>query len=484
MATSFKIPKNNDSELYYDPNELKVGFRTKISKTPGVYQQTVLRVVVQVFGNVVEDRFFNKNTKIEFGSSRKKSIPVSLIGLADPFTLLDYQSSGNIHIMLSDQFTGVVQFKDKLLSLDELKAQFSGTTNGIPLPAGSRGCIENEHILVYFEEISDPEKLPPAPIFKSLSDPYLMKWIAFSIALHLMLLLFLRFAPAEWLSFGKPPVVTDAEKGIEVKIDPKKFPPFVPKTMLGQMSRGQQGKEGEGERAAGQEGRRGAGKPGRTGGSGKISKKDIGRSGVLDFFNKGSSTGAFSDLLGEGSGIAGAVSNLGMAPGEAGIQGETNKRFGKGLQGTGTGGGGRTASIGEGLGTKGRGAGQTGSGLADFGSGRDNVRVSAQIPDDEVVIAGTLSKEEVERVINNKMGQIKYCYEKELVKNPKLGGKIVTNFIIGLQGSVTRSSISTSTMANPVVESCISSVMRSLKFPKPGGGTVEVFFPFMFRVAG
>ena len=384
--------------------------------------------------------------------------------------------------------TGAIQTNDKIERLEDMPSTESAEGRVLYLAPGSKGVIQSEHVLIYFEEILDPEKLPPIPLLKQLSDPYLVRWVAISVALHLLILLFIKFMPPGFFSFGKPPVVTDSEQGIEIKIDTKKFPPFVPKSKIGQMvSRGQQGREGEGARAAGEEGRRGAGRPGRTGGGKRsaLSQKDIGRSGVLDFFNKGGSKNVFSDLLGEGSGISGAAQNLGMAPAEAGIQGATGKRYGKGLQGTGTGGGNKTATIGDGLGTKNRGGlGAQGTGLADFGAGRDGVRVSAQIPDDEVVIAGTLSKEEVERVINNKMGQIKFCYEKELVKKPNLKGKIVTNFIIGLEGSVTRSVIKQSSMGDPAVEGCINSVMRSLKFPKPGGGTVEVFFPFLFRVAG
>ncbi|MCB0308323.1 MAG: AgmX/PglI C-terminal domain-containing protein, partial [Bdellovibrionales bacterium] len=441
-----QIPKSKNSELYYDANELKVSFRPKKSEGDGkTLSATSLRVVVQVFGNVVEDKYFSRSTTIRFGSGRRNKIKVGLIGVSDRFSLITYKSNGEIQLLIPKHMTGVIQTPEKLESISNMDGSDKGESRLITLPPGSRGAIENQHITIYFEEIADPEKLPPIPILKQLSDPYLMRWVAVSVALHLSLLLLLKFLPPGFFSFGKPPAIEKSEQGIQVKLDPKKFPPFIPKSKMGQMiSRGQQGREGEGARAAGTEGRRGAGKQGRTGG-GKLSKKDIGRSGVLDFFNKSGSKNIFGDLLGTGSGISGAAQNLGSAPAEHGIKGG-GKRYGKGLQGQGTGGGGTTASIGEGLGTKGRGAGAKGSGLADFGAGRSNIRVSAQIPDDEVVIAGTLSKEEVARIINNKIGQIKYCYEKELVKNPKLKGKIVVNFIIGLQGSVTRSSISQSSM--------------------------------------
>lgn len=486
MPTSnLKIPKAADQEIFYDAHRLKVAFRPRTKAPATDLRTTSLRVVVQAFGNVIEDRFFARGTDITFGSHRKNSVHVSIKGFADPVTLIRYEDTGHVKISVSPLMTGAIQNKDKIERLEDVAASDSGEGKLIYLSPGSKGVLQTEHILVYFEEILDPEKLLPIPFLKNISDPYLVRWVAISVALHLFLLLLLKFLPPGFFSFGKPPVVDKMEQGIEVKIDQQKFPPFTPKSKIGQMiSRGPQGKEGEGARAGGAEGARGAGKPGRTGGGRKLTTRDVGRAGVLDFFNKGGSKNVFDSLLSEGSGISGAAQNLGMAPAEPGMQGG-GQRYGKGLQGTGSGGGNKTAGIGEGLGTKNRGGlGAQGTGIADFGGGRDGVRVSAQIPDDEVVIAGTLSKEEVERVINNKMGQIKYCYEKELVKKPSLKGKIVTNFIIGLEGSVTRSVIKQSSMGDAAVESCINSVMRSLKFPRPGGGTVEVFFPFLFRVAG
>lgn len=484
-ATNLRIPKTPDSEIYYDSNRMRVAFRPKEKQSKPYAGPTVLRVVVQVFGNVVEDHFFPRNTPITFGSGRANSIRIALRGAQDPFRLIQFEDTGHIKLSITTEMTGVIETKNTLQNLEDVDVVSSADGHILFLAPGSKGALQIDHVVVYFEEIPDPEKLAPISFLKHISDPYLLRWVAISVALHLFLLLLLKFLPAEWLSFGKPPVIEKMQTGQPISLDPKKFKAFVPMTKVGQMvSRGQQGREGEGARAAGEEGRRGAGKPGRTGG-GKLSKRDIGKSGVLDFFNKGGTKSSFSDLLGDSSGISGAVQNLGQAPAEAGIEGATNKRYGKGLQGTGAGGGNKTANIGEGLGTQNRGGrGAQGTGVADFGTGRSNVVISAQIPDDEIVIAGTLSREEVERIINNKMGQIKYCYEKELVKKPSLKGKIVTNFIIGLEGSVTRSVIKQSTMGDANVESCISSVMRSLKFPRPGGGTVEVFFPFIFRVAG
>ena len=75
------------------------------------------------------------------------------------------------------------------------------------------------------------------------------------------------------------------------------------------------------------------------------------------------------------------------------------------------------------------------------------------------------------------MNQIKYCYSRELTKNPSLEGKIVVKFTIAGDGSVSQASIESSTMTSKAVESCITG---RFKFPEPKDGIVIVSYPFEF----
>ena len=90
----------------------------------------------------------------------------------------------------------------------------------------------------------------------------------------------------------------------------------------------------------------------------------------------------------------------------------------------------------------------------------------------------------IERLIRNNLGYIKWCYERELNITPDLEGKIVVDFIIGPEGLVTSSRVKTSSMHNLKVEKCIARRIRTIRFPSPGAGIVQVFYPFMFRVVG
>lgn len=474
-----KLPKDSNSEIYYDPKQLVVSFRKRKGKPVRETTQTkALRVVVQAYGRVIEDRFFPKGSTITIGSSRRNTFRIPTQDLPKRHPLLKYGKDGNISLTINQHFDGVLQIQDKLQRVSEAPSTPSGSLKTIQLPKGSRGCIEHGTLLIYFEEIPDPERIPPVPIFKNLSDPQFVRWLLVSLAVHLVFLLALKLWPA------KPKEVKLEElpkKFQKIIIQPRPLKPFKPRKLISRtLKAGPQGREGEGARAPGREGRRGKGK---RGSGRKMSRKDVTKTGVLDFFSKGKSSGVLDDLVG-GSAVPDSVDRALRRGGRYGLPGERSVRKGKGLQGTGAGGGGKSASIGQGLGTRGRGGGKKGTGRADFGTGRRNVSVSASIDDEEVFIMGNIPKSVIAKIIQDHLGQIRYCYERQLTLQPDLRGKIVTTFVIGLEGRVTSTRIKQSSMNSRPVERCIMNVIRRMPFPKPGGGIVEVSYPFLFRVAG
>ena len=93
---------------------------------------------------------------------------------------------------------------------------------------------------------------------------------------------------------------------------------------------------------------------------------------------------------------------------------------------------------------------------------------------------GTLSGSEVRRVVSRAIGGIKACYERELRRNPTLGGRVTVRFTIGGGGRVVSASASNNTIT-PSVGSCIVARIRSLRFPPPEGGNVTFSYPFFFQ---
>jgi len=98
------------------------------------------------------------------------------------------------------------------------------------------------------------------------------------------------------------------------------------------------------------------------------------------------------------------------------------------------------------------------------------------------VILGALDQSTIDAVIQQHRSQILHCYEKELTKNPALYGKVVIKFTIARDGSVSSAKTNSTSMNNPIVESCICQRIMRSQFPQPkGGGIVIVSYPFVFK---
>lgn len=482
---SLQMPSDTSSEIFFDSNNLTVDFRKK--QKPAAGYQRMLRVVVLAYGQIVEDKFFKPGTSITFGV-KNSTIPVALPNVDESHPLITYNSNNSVSLRLPGQFTGIVQINDKLTAVGGGKGLGE---NIVEIPSNPKGAIEQGTVRIYFEEINDPEHLIPVPFLQSLMDREFGKWLMMSLALHLLLLLVIKVMPKPVEEEKK---LEDLPKAFQkILVQPETVKPYKPVIVANkqaasssnnnpnfakkQMNGG--GREGEGERAAGAEGRRGRAEPGAK----KPSLNKVKNAGVLSFFANNGKSGGFNDLV-DGS-VRDLADNLAKSSGgRYGLAGETEVRQGKGLVGSGSGGGGKTTSIGQGLGTKGHGAGMKGDGLADLGTGKSRTSVVAQIDADSATVVGSLTKEQIAKVIAAYMGQIEYCYERQLQREPNLRGKILVNFVIGLSGNVTNASVPSSTMGSPVVESCITGVFRRMPFPSPGAGIVEATYPLVFNVAG
>jgi TonB family protein len=110
---------------------------------------------------------------------------------------------------------------------------------------------------------------------------------------------------------------------------------------------------------------------------------------------------------------------------------------------------------------------------------------AAAVKSGEVVVSGSLAKDEIGRVIRRNFGRVRVVYEKALQKNPGAAGKIVVSFTINGDGSVSDVKVVSSTVGDPELEAALTKIFSSLKFPKPaGGGAVKVSYPIAFAPAG
>ncbi len=95
---------------------------------------------------------------------------------------------------------------------------------------------------------------------------------------------------------------------------------------------------------------------------------------------------------------------------------------------------------------------------------------------------GELSPDIIKKVMADKAGAVKACYQKELQKNPDLSGAIKVAFMIGADGKVVGVKIESSSIDNVQVENCIVDNIKSWRFPQAkGGGNTKVNKTFQFK---
>lgn len=139
-------------------------------------------------------------------------------------------------------------------------------------------------------------------------------------------------------------------------------------------------------------------------------------------------------------------------------------------------GGGKGVSTG-GVGA-GKGAGGLGTGLSAGKTGNGGVGLI----EEESEVVGGLDREVIAQYIKSQLGQILYCYERQLSANPDLYGKVAVKFTISGTGQVETQAINQTTLKSVPVEGCILNKIAKWKFPEPKGGTkVVVTYPFLFK---
>ncbi|OFZ18774.1 MAG: hypothetical protein A2X94_06140 [Bdellovibrionales bacterium GWB1_55_8] len=97
-------------------------------------------------------------------------------------------------------------------------------------------------------------------------------------------------------------------------------------------------------------------------------------------------------------------------------------------------------------------------------------------------VAGGLDRETVRRVIAQTRNQIRACYEKALLSNPHLAGRVSYRWNISPAGPVTTTQVTTSNTGSAQLESCVLEVIKQMKFPAAQNGQpTTVIYPFIFQ---
>ncbi len=95
--------------------------------------------------------------------------------------------------------------------------------------------------------------------------------------------------------------------------------------------------------------------------------------------------------------------------------------------------------------------------------------------------SGGLDKDLIGKQMTERSKDVKACYEHELVGNPDLAIGLSVRFVIGPEGKVINSRVIAATRAHALLEKCVLSIIDSVEFPAPQGGSfVRVTKPYVF----
>jgi hypothetical protein len=88
----------------------------------------------------------------------------------------------------------------------------------------------------------------------------------------------------------------------------------------------------------------------------------------------------------------------------------------------------------------------------------------------------------IRRRIKLDQARLRYCYARELLRDPKLAGTVDVQAVIDTHGAVVQADVS-GTLKDPTVTGCILGIARQWTFPAHDEGTIVVNYPLTFRVA-
>lgn len=385
-------------------------------------------------------------------------------------------SGGNYVCNISDKWSGFVDIGEERHTFQELieagKAQSAGAGQyKIDIDENTR-LVADVGTSIIFGQMVYPGKKVLAKLTDNLDYPFLgvMAFMTFVFAMLAVVI----------LTSPPPPeneVMEVPDRFVELLLEQPE--PEQPKPDKKPEANPDAGEGAKAKKEEGKVGKKDAKMKKAKGNKVEMKKQQLDRevaedAGVLGALREGSeldgvfgSSNLNSDLAG---GIGGLIGAKGTQIGSGGL----------GSRGSGLGGGGTAEGLG-GLGTKGRGSGKSGYGSGGGNFGAKGEGGIGRIGGDPIIL-GALDKSLIDAVIKRNMNQIRYCYQRELTKNPNLGGKIIVKFVIAKDGSVSKASTKSSTMGNKTVEGCINSRFMRFTFPEPkGGGIVIVSYPFIFQ---
>ena len=97
-------------------------------------------------------------------------------------------------------------------------------------------------------------------------------------------------------------------------------------------------------------------------------------------------------------------------------------------------------------------------------------------------VSGDLPAPVVERILRQRLGMLRMCYQAGLNRTPSLAGRLNARFVIGQNGEVISVLDGGDDLTDPSVVSCMLNALRGARYPEPGSsGYVTVAVPIFLR---
>ena len=112
------------------------------------------------------------------------------------------------------------------------------------------------------------------------------------------------------------------------------------------------------------------------------------------------------------------------------------------------------------------------------------VRAQVTARPNKMKVEGHLDRGEIQKVINAHIHELQGCFERQLIVNPNLAGKVTFEWVIGTGGTVTLVRIKASTLSSNEATRCMQSAIHRWQFPAPSGGQVTVIYPIALANSG
>lgn len=429
-----------------------------------VSKKTQIRVAVIWNDSVFSETLLNPEKGGVLGSSKKADLraPLDALVATDAYSLFSPGSAMGAQLSLHPNMNGWIEQGGQ-------RRNFNNEGGMQLLQKGDRGLINISDQLAVFFYITESEKVSFATPLLTIFESRFFTALLFAMILHFGLLI-AAFAFKDYQAFVNVQIddrFTEVltQKDEEVEVDD--LEEEEEEDDVGKQAGGEEGKFGEEDKLD-------KSKVPKTDGELVDKIKNVGLAKALSSSLMG--RGALSSVFGNKDGFSDQL-NAAMSGGDGELV-MGHGAGGMGLRGTGSGGGGSGFGRIHGMGKIDTGGGRgTRAKLGGRGKATKKFKVSRGKPS----VGNFCKQADILRVVNSRQRGIQYCYEKELARNPELGGKVILNWNIGLDGKVMKVWVGSSTLKNGTVESCMTRSISRWTFTKPDGGICQIQFPFVFN---